>query len=175
MRSPSLFRFLRNRRGVVSIEFAMIAPLFATLLFAFFEMSLLMTRIVLLDDASAQVARFIYTNNDEGMSRADIEGFICDNVMFFENCASNINIEATVIDGFASTPNTAVECRDEGDANFTPSVSFDTGGSSEVMFLRVCITTDLIFPQYGFGDALVKTDNGRFQVVSTMAFANEPF
>lgn len=175
MKPRSIVGFLRNKRGVVSIEFALLMPLFATLLFAFFEISLLMTRIVLLDDASAQVSRFIYTNTDEGLSRADIEGFICDNVMFFENCASNINIEATVINGFADTPNTAAECRDEGDTAFTPSVSFDTGGSSEVMFLRVCITTDLIFPHFGFGDALVKTDNGRFQVVSTMAFANEPF
>ncbi len=169
----ALRRLGRNRAGATTVEFALVAPVFFLILFSMIETGVVLTRISTLDDAVSASARLIYTG--QAPSRAALEAEICDRAAAFANCEQNINIELTPVSDFGFTPPTDPECRDAGDATFAPATSFITGAGSEIIFMRVCVTTDILTPGLGFGLALPKTDNGRLQVISTFAFMNEPF
>lgn len=170
-------RLKRDERGSAALEFSLMGPLFISMLLAIFELGYMILRIVTLDDAVAQASRFIYTGGaaDGAVSRAQLEEFICDRAQFFNDCQNNIAIEARVISGFGSIPNDDATCEDSMSEEVTPAAAYSGGGSSEIMFLRVCVTTDMLFPLDGLGLNLDQTANGRIQVVSSTAFANEPF
>ena len=180
MTSPPKARasaFGRAREGATAVEFALIAPVFFMFFFIFLEMGLLMLRVASADDATSQVARLVYTGaaTNGTVSSTDIETFICERVSFFEECEKNIMIEATVIETFADQPDTAAPCKDSTQPEFSPAATYNTGQQSEIVFLRVCLTTDPFFPWYGLGNYLAHTETGRIQIISSLAFANEPF
>ena len=167
--------------GVAAIEFSILAPVFLALLFGGFEIGLLFTRIVMLDDATTKLSKLVYIGEvadgvfSGSFTSADFENLICDRVsLMFPNCADNLTIEMTPINSFQNIPKTDAVCHDK-DVELKPAVSFNPGGGSTIVFMRACMTIDLITPGIGLGLALTKTENGRFQVISTATFMNEPF
>lgn len=165
--------FWRNETGATAVEFAMVGPIFFAILFSMLETGWMMAKTAVLDDAVAQASRQIYTG--QAPTKAAIEAAICDAAFVFSDCINNINVETTVISDFSSPPTTDVECLDSADTAFTPTVNYSTGSDSQIMFMRVCVTTKVMTPGLGVGLALGKTSTDRFQLVSSTAFMNEPF
>lgn len=174
---PQRTTFLRCRDGASAVEFAMVAPIFFGFFFILFELGLMMLRVSSADDAVSQVSRLIYTGaaTNGTVTVDDIENFICDRVSFVEDCKKNIMVDSRVIQTFADRPDTEAPCRDSSQPNYTPAATYNTGQQSEIVFLRVCLTTDPILPGYGLAPYLADTVDGRVQIIASMAFANEPF
>lgn len=170
-------RFGCNQRGTAAIEFALLGPLHLALILSMMEAGLLFAKIALLDHAMGRASKFIYTGAAAGgtVTSADIEEFICDYVgIFMGECTGNITVELTPISDFNAPPDAAAVCRDT-DVDLEPTVAFSGGAPNAIMYMRTCITTDVITPGLGLGLALTKTDGNKYQLVSAMAFANEPF
>ena len=60
-------------------------------------------------------------------------------------------------------------------AGVQPVATYTPGQSQEISFVRACITTEIFSPFIGVGLGLPKNSNDRFEIISTIAFANEPF
>ncbi len=178
MINNSKHNFLQCRSGATAVEFALIAPIFFALTFSLFEVGWLFTKIALIDNATSQVSRDIYTGaaiNDATITAESLTQDICDSVVIIQNCEENTTIEVTTISDFNSIPTSGEVCRDSFGSGIRPATTFDPGASSEISFVRVCVTTDILTPFIGLGLALPKNANGRFEIVSALAFANEPF
>lgn len=167
-------RFRQNESGAAAVEFAFVGLFVISLLFSMIEMGILMVRISTFEAAVASSANTIYTG--QATNSTDIAANICDRVAMVSNCTENITVELVPIADFDSRPANEVACIDAADENqIAPVVTYQTSLGSEINFLRVCITTDIATPGLGFGLALPKNDTGRFQMVASTAFMNEPF
>ncbi len=174
-----LFRdFAADRSGAMeALEFAIVGPTFIAMIMSLFEMGMMMTKIALLDYAVSDASKFIYTGavQDGTPTQAEIADYICDKAIVFAGCKSNIAVELTAISDFSAPPNDDAPCVDSDSEELDPVVSYGTGNGSTIMYMRVCVTTDVFTPGLGVGLNLAKTDTGRAQVVSAVAFMNEPF
>lgn len=180
--SESRASLIKDKRGVTAIEFAIIAPVFFMILFSTFEAGLLFTRLAMLDNAVSILSKSIYIGaladgiDDGTISQDDVEKMVCEEVyVVMPSCDEDITVELTEVTSLDSLPTSDVECIDSMDLEFNPAVTFDPGGSGSNVFMRVCITVDLLTPGLGLGLALTKTSTDRFELISSTAFRNEPY
>ncbi|MCV0429320.1 MAG: hypothetical protein K5905_28060 [Roseibium sp.] len=155
--------------------------MFFLLLLSLFEIGLLFVRMAMLDFAVTRVSKSIYIGSVSSevakgeYTQADIKADVCKLMgALVPECNREITVELREISSIARLPNTNAKCRDS-QTNVNPSVTFNPGGSRSVVFMRVCVTVDLLTPGLGFGLALPKTDTNRHEVISAAAFMNEPF
>ena len=172
-------RFFRSLSGTAAIEFAMIAPVFFGLVFSAFEIGFLFVRVAMLDHAVAAVSKSVYIGSvtHGAVTSDDLKTSVCDYMSaVVPGCASEVTVELSQINSLSDLPATGAVCRDST-TDINPSTSFNPGAANSIVFLRVCVTVDLLTPglPYSFGNNLTKTDSGRYEVVSSMAFMNEPF
>lgn len=169
--------FPSDSKGAVAVEFALIAPVFLMLVLSVLELGWTMTRIALIDNAVAQAAKFVYIGaaSSGSPTQTALEAFICDEAMVISNCYNNITVELTTINDFHSPPAWNAPCVDSDDVSLAPVVGYSPGAGGSIMFMRVCVTMDLFTPGLGMGLALQRTNGGRTQIISSLAFMNEPF
>ena len=170
-------RLYRNDEGATAVEFAIIGPIFFAMLFAAVELGLILTKITLLEMSASDISKTIYVGaaaNGE-VSKEDLEKEVCDLVGIVDpNCMGNLAIELTEVPSFLAIPQSDAKCIDKNEP-INPTVSFVPGSADSIVYMRICLTTGIFTPGLGFGLALPKTDNGKLQLVSSLAFANEPF
>ena len=166
-------KFLNDESGVASIEFAFLGPVFFMFIFAFIETGWVMTKAVMLENSVANASRLIYTG--KAPTKDALEKQICAANPLISNCVANINIDLQVIENLGDTPDTEMQCRDEADEEFNPAVTYNSGQGAEIIFMRVCLKTDIMVPGIGFGLALNEDADGRYEIRSSTAFMNEPF
>ncbi len=171
--SERLKTIFHARDGATAIEFAILAPILIAILFSILELSWLILKVLILDNAVDLAAKQIYIGNVP--DRAAFEQLICENAPLFSNCLQQVNVEAVEIADFSDIPNSEPECRDAGEEAFTPNTAYTTCTSSAIVFLRVCVTSPLFTPGLGFGAALPRQPDGTFAIVSSAVFMNEPF
>lgn len=171
----------RDRAGTTAVEFALLAPVFFAMLFSLFEVGLLLTRMAMVDHAVNVVSKQVYTGDvSEGVAagtitQTDIEAAVCGVTgAVIPNCTNEITVELTEITSMSSLPTSDAACRDST-VELTPAVNFNPGVGNSIVFMRVCLTVDLLTPGLGFGLNLAKTTNNRFELISSAAFLNEPF
>ena len=164
--------------GVAAVEFALVGPIFLALVFSLFETGLLYTKIALTDNAIADISRTIYVGaaqSDATITSDTLKEDICDSVFIIQDCLNNITIEVTTISDFDSIPTDGEICQDSFDSAPPPATTYSPGASSQISFVRVCLTTKIITPFLGLGLKLTKNANNRFEIISSLAFVNEPF
>ncbi len=167
-----------DESGTPAIEFAMVSPIFFLMVFALLELGWLFIRMSLLDSAVAVVGREVYTGAAAYgfVSQDDIEESICNRLVFTNgsSCTQNLTVELTVINDFNDAPNDAAICRDDT-MNVQPVTEYEPGSDSEIIYMRVCLTTPLMLPAIGIASRLPQTSDGRFRLTSAITFMNEPF
>lgn len=169
--------FLSARHGVAALEFALVAPLYFALIMSGIELGWIMTKSTMLDYAVINASKFVYTGaaQQNSLSNTDIEDFICSRALILTNCNQNITVELTPITAITSPPTTDIQCRDAADTSINPVVTYDPGAGSTIVFMRVCVSTEIFTPFLGVGLALPKNDQGRYEMITSTAFVNEPF
>lgn len=173
-----LARFVRHDRGATAVEFAMVATPFFALMFGIIELGLVFLGSVALDNATQAAARRVRTGQivspgttaAREISRQAFRDAICEGLGFQEaNCKANLLVDVRTVSTFSGitipTPAT--------DTNFKTQMTFDTGGRSSIVLVRVYYPWKLITPLFS---SLEKVKgSGETLLTSVTTFRNEPY
>ena len=168
-------RFRRADEGTSTVEFVIIAPVLFGLVFSVFESGWLLTKSMMLERGLDLAVRDLRLGSIPNVDRVDIRDRVCENSMFFRDCATSMTIELTPINSPADFPNTQATCIDRAE-ELEPVVAFNPGAHVrlQIMFIRACVVTDPIFPGVGLGLGLTKDNTGGYRMITYSAFVNEP-
>ncbi|MBO0905937.1 TadE/TadG family type IV pilus assembly protein [Jiella sonneratiae] len=163
---------MRSEGGATAVEFGLIALPFATFLFLIFEVGLMFFAATVLDASVKSAVREIRTGEAQsnGATLAAMKTGICDGFLGLFGCSSDLVLSVRKVDSFAD-----VTLTDPVSSDGTLSVTegFDDGGADDYVivqaFLPWSLSTGL------FGSAKATLSDGRFLLVSTTLFRNEPF
>ena len=173
-------RIREDEDGNATVEFVILFPVFIVVFCSTFELGLLMTRHVMLERGLDFAVRAIRlgTNNPGPVTAEQVRTMICNSAGIIPDCMNQVKVEMQQIDPRAWTNIPArADCVDRNQPA-TPdrgvSDNFATGGSHEMMILRVCALINPFFPTTGLG-ATLKTHHGEaYALVATSAFVMEP-
>ena len=171
---PAVSRLLRDDRGAIAVEFAMVALPFIFMIMAVFELALVFTVSTTLDSATAKAARQIRTGQLQTAGGATATTFvaqICANLGWLESqCADNLSVDVRTFPSFqnvtTTTPVTA--------GVFQPgSLVFNMGNAGDIVMVRAYYQWTLITPFLNGG--LQPLANGKKVITATTTFRNEPY
>lgn len=167
--------FRRRQDGSVTVEFAIVFPVFITIFLSVFEGGLLMSKLVMLDRGLDVTVRAIrLAPGDTAITADAVKEMICENALILQDCAASIQIEMVVIPADTWTmPSANADCIDRT-SEITPAVTFANGDENDIMFIRACVVVDPMFPTSGLGLALTKDESGGVRILASSAFAIEP-
>jgi Flp pilus assembly protein TadG len=179
-RSPNAWirRFLRHERGATAVEFALVATPFLALLFGIMELGLIFMGSVTLDNATQAAARKIRTGQvvspgtetGKELSRGAFRDAVCNGMGWMkDDCMANLVVDVRTFTQFQSI------AYDDPISNktFNPGqVTFETGGPSDIVLVRVYYPWKLYVPL--MAGALEKTP-GKTLLTSITTFRNEPY
>lgn len=170
--------FRRKEDGTATIEFVVLFPLFFSLLLMGLESGFYMVRSVMLERAVDLSVREIRLGNGNIPQFEDLRRDICENAVVLPNCTDSVQVHMERIDiepGGVDKMRGAFRCiTKNSSANALDDTDYDVGEENSMMVLRVCMMQDPFFPTTGIGAGLGKTTDGRFAIVATSAFVNEP-
>lgn len=160
--------FIRARDAITSVEIAMLALPFLTIMFAIIETGYMFFLAILLEGATADAARQIRTGvvQEAGSPLAKFQQILCDRMFNIIQCPQNVVIdvrnysrfEEAVLPGMAATQ---------------AGATFVAGNPGDVIVVRVAFSWHFITP---FLDTLLaQSDGGQRTFISSAAFRNEPW
>ncbi len=168
-------RFLRSESGAVTIPTVMWIPLFLMILVGSVELMLINMQQILLNRAMDVTSRSLRIGSETIPTHDDLKTRMCDAIRFVPDCMDNLAVEVFPIDTATwSLSNTdAPMCTDAtSDAVLTPEIA--TGGANQLIVLRACLKLRPMSPADPLALALDLDAGGRFALVATTVFVNEP-
>ncbi len=173
-RRSGVFRLMRDKRGSAAVEFAIIAAPFLALIGAIIESALAFLAGQLLDTATNDAARMIRTGQAQaqGYDSAKFKAEVCKRLYVMINCAG-LSVDSRVLKDFSSYSATATNPVDVT-GKFDPSkLTFNTGGSTDIMVVKVYYQYPIYINKLAPG--LATLANGKRLLTGVAAFRNEPF
>ena len=169
----------KSTSGTAAVEFAMIAPVFLTLMFATFEIGIAFYADLVLANGVGDAARLIRTGQAQSsnMSAAQFRTALCAKISYLLSCdSSKLLID---VRSFSSFGTAAFPPALDGAGNVNPGLnSYQTGGSgqgggSAIVLVRAFYKWKMNTPLLGayFSNA---QDNTRL-LSTSVAFRNEPY
>lgn len=187
----ALRRFWRREDGSVTVEFALLFPVFFGFFISTFELGMVMTRQVMLDRGVDMTVRDLRTNRivapttDAGgnaLSDAEraralhnmVKGAICEHAAIIPDCMSQLRVEMIKVDprNYA-TLRPDVDCVDRT-APVSDPRDFVRTDPNEMFVMRACSLFDPYFPFTGLGAQLPRESGDAYALVATAAFVIEP-
>lgn len=173
-------RFVRNERGAVAIEFAILALPFFTLIYAILETSIVFLAGQILDSAANDASRMVRTGQAQtaGWDTDDFRDAMCDGLYGMFDC-TQLRIKVSVVSSFQSaTVESPVsdECSptsDETECDWTIAQTYSPGVGSEVVLVQVYYKWPTIMNIPGF--SLDNMAGGKRMLSAVRVFKNEPF
>jgi Flp pilus assembly pilin Flp len=165
-------RFARNEKGATAIEFGLIAVPFIGLMFAILEIGLFFFAQQTLETAVQMSARLIRTGiaQEQNLNSSDFKQTICDRVGVLFRC-DNLKIDVRLIDTFdSSNPPLPL---DENGKLIDQDFIYTPGHGGEIVLVRVFYEWPSLTKGIYF--SLANTGSGKYLMVATAAFKNEPF
>ena len=173
--APRTGKFLRREDGNATVEFAILFPLFVTLLVSSVEMGFITIRHTMLDRAVDLTVRDIRLGTGNAPQYAQIRDTICERAPVIPDCQDNVKIEMIRMDLRAWTPPPAdYDCVNHAE-QVQPVRTFQNGMQNEMILLRICAMFEPIFPLAGLGrDLKSNSPTGYTAMVTATAFVQEP-
>lgn len=186
--------FLAQERGNATIEFTVLILPLIFIIFTIAELGVFMTRSVMISRGTDLAIRDVRLgtlpvggtfdpDGDGGQEPVQDDGLpfkqrVCDGAFLITDCVTQLQVEVTELSDVSLFDSATVQCVDEpAKTTITPvsAASFDPGDPSEIMFVRVCLVVNPLFPGVGLG-AQLATDalSGGYAIVAETAFMNEP-
>jgi len=108
--SKIFHRFRRNKKGSAAIEFAMVAAPFFLMLLAIFEFALMFFAGQVLETATQDAARLIFTNQAQalGYQATDFKKVLCSKITPLFDCQNSVEIDIGVFSQFTTIPDQAL-------------------------------------------------------------------
>jgi len=169
-----LRQFRSREDGNVTIEFAIVVPLFLMILMSTVELGLITIKQSMLERALDQTVRDLRLGTGSDQQHDDIRDTICARSGFIDSCDTSLRLEMVQVDPFNWTAIDATPDCINAVEEVLPVRSFSSGQSNELMFIRACMKFNPIFPQWGLGDSLGKDGDGRVSLFASSAFVQEP-
>jgi Flp pilus assembly protein TadG len=174
-------RFRGDHRGVVAIEFALVAVPFIAMLFASLEGALVFWSNQVLDEAVAQASRTLYTGGFQRQTKAVptaqipevFKQEVCARVTGLLNC-SQIKIDVRTIVSFADGVPEPIITDGDGTRRVNPAFGeYKRPGPSEITLVRAAIE----YPVYAsiLGANKSNLTGSKRLLVSSTAFRTEQF
>lgn len=169
-----LKRAFSREDGSATIEFVILFPAILTVFFSAFEVSIYLTRSVLLDRALDLNVRLLRLGTLEPATQAELQRRVCNDALIFKDCPNAIAIELTEVPTTTwALPQGTVSCVERG-ADVQPAVGFNLGMRNEVMLVRACAVLDPFFGTTPLVMDLPLDASGGYAVVAASTFVNEP-
>lgn len=171
----SLRALVRDVRGAIAIEFALVMLPFSLLVFGIIEVAILYLGAMSLEDAVASAGRQIRTGavqsaGDATAQLAAFEDIFCSEVAAVVACNNNLTIDVRSFSTFSAVTFTPLIDEDTGELIPT---TFTPGGGGTINLVRVAYSYNIITPlldrYLGDGSTGVKT------LEASTVFRNEPF
>lgn len=171
-------RFRRAERGNVTVEFALVFPVFIMILTSSIEMGVITIRQTLLERGLDIAMREVRVGTGANYSHDQVRAMICDGAAIFEDCEQNLRLEMIPNDprNYTQLPNT-VDCAQHstgGTEVLNPVRNFTAGQSNELVIVRACMLYDPIFPTSQLALERTTDQNGKSALVAVSAFTQEP-
>lgn len=165
--------YAEDRRGVATLEFAMIAAPFLFLIFGLIEVCMIFIMSSILDYAVYETARPIRTGEAQ-RAAVDQDAFresVCDRVFGLLDCDQRMHIDVRMIDRFSSTPTSSP--MDSAGVIDPDQFTFNAGGPNDIVAVRVFYEWSLITPV--ISKPLANLSGNRHLLQAAAVFRNEPF
>lgn len=173
-----LFRRLKDAafgdEGSATIEFVILFPMIMWIFLSSFEVSIYLTRSVLLDRALDLNVRLLRLGSLEPATAEQLQLEVCQDALIFDDCPNAILIELTEVSTETwDLPEGNTTCV-ERDEEIQPVVEFDFGGLNDLMVVRACTVLDPFFPTTPYVMELPLDESGGYTVYAASTFVNEP-
>jgi hypothetical protein len=185
------FGLMRDRRGMMAVEFALVGPPFLLLLLAVIELGLTLLTQSVLDGSARDAARLIRT----GQVQANVDpiGFfqsrLCADmsvVPFLSDCGSKALFAVQQFANFGSVAFTPCTKNANSNASGGTACTFNPGQAGQVIGVRVSYPRTYLIPWVGacltggqcwmgIGSGPTSGGSGVTTLMSTVVFQNEPF
>lgn len=171
-----LRRFRKDTDATVTVEFAILMPLFLMFLFSTVELGMLILRQSQLERALDIAVREIRLTTGAAPQHDVVRDQICEISGFIDNCSSSLRLEMIQLDPFAWVPvNEQPDCISKPEEILPVRGFSNDGESNDLMLIRACMRFKPIFSDWGFGENLSTADpEGLVSLVATSAFVQEP-
>jgi hypothetical protein len=166
-------RFWREEDGNPTVEFVIIFPVLIALVFSFVEAGWLATRSMMLERGLDLAVRDLRTGDATHLTHDEFKALVCDRATVIRSCEDRIAIELIPIASPADLPDRNAVCVDRT-TDIEPSVRYNPGARSEIVFVRACLVVDPLIPGMGLGLHMPKDPSGGVVMISYSAFVNEP-
>lgn len=175
-----LRRLIRNERGAVAVEMAIIGPPFLLTLLSIIELGLILTTQGLLDGATRDAARLIRTGqvNAAGNTIGTFQTLLCQDMsMLLDNTTCTNNVLIDVISNPNATDFAALAfapCTSNAGSGGSNPCPFNGGNAGDIVAVQVSYERPFIIPWVGSMLSLA-SDSQHTLLQSTVVFRNEPF
>src|SRR3954452_9195660 len=136
LRGKTARRFVREKDGVVAVEFAMVAAPFLALMFAIMETALVFFASQTLETAVADSARLIMTGQaqSQSFSQAQFKDAVCAKIKGLFDCAGGLQIDVKTYTSFGSVDNSAPL---DANGNLKTNFGYQPGGPGDIVVVRL--------------------------------------
>lgn len=160
--------------GNATIEFVILFPAIMTIFLSAFEVSIYLTRSVMLDRAVDISVRELRLGALSPATQTQLKSEVCEDSLIFDNCMASMMIELTRVSTTTwDLPPENATCVDRT-AEIQPAVDFNLGGSNDVMIVRACAVLDPFFGTTPLVMDLPLDMSGGYQLIAASTFVNEP-
>ncbi len=171
-------RFRKSDAGNGTIEFVIIFPAIFMIFISSFELGLLSTRHSMLERGVDLTVRDLRLGNNVPYTYNQLKGQLCANSSVLPKCRENMRLEMIQLD--PRQPNVvqqrvsmAPDCVDVSNP-IKPVRNFDPDVRNQIMYLRVCVLFEPLFPAAALGARLPHHSGELYALVASTAYATEP-
>ncbi|MEL6380287.1 MAG: TadE/TadG family type IV pilus assembly protein, partial [Pseudomonadota bacterium] len=158
IRLKTLPRFLRNKKGMAAVEFALVAPVFFALLFSIMEVGWVFFSEGIAERAKKDATRLIRTGqiqqisteNDPEAQRKAVYNAVCKLSQVFGPCSESLTVDVVTFDSFKqlADDDSEVICQNSS-KDLRDKLKFDPGSDDSIVRVRICILYKTINPAIG--------------------------
>jgi Flp pilus assembly protein TadG len=173
LRGKTARRFVREKDGVVAVEFAIVAAPFLALMFATMETALVFFASQVLETAVADSARLIMTGQAQSQSftQAQFKQAVCAKILGLFDCVNGLQIDVKTYSGFSSISNSKPL---DVNGNLQTNFGYAPGGAGDIVVVRLMYQWPIYVSLLGLNSLADMSGNKRL-IIATAAFRNEPF
>lgn len=170
-----LERYAKADSGSVTIDFAIVLPVFLLIMLSSFEAGYTMIRMVMLERALDMTVRDLRIGS-MGLTpnHGQVKTQLCAHSSLFPDCERDVKLEMRVIDRVNWSGFTTLATCVDRTTEIQPALTFVQGGSNEIVTIRACAVFDPFFPTTRWGLRMPLDASGAYQIASMSAFVNEP-
>jgi Flp pilus assembly protein TadG len=172
-------KFRRDSSGATAVEFALIAPLFFTMLFVIAETGLMLFTEYVLQTSVQEAARLVRTGQAQsaGMAAGDLKNKVCRLASIIINCNANVTVYVASANDFSALKTAMPSYLGVGKkADGTPGpTSFQCGGPNSAVGMIITYDWNFHVPYFMSFLANMSGNTKTRRLVGFAMFKNEPF